>query len=191
MRVRTHCGWLGVTTVLVIAIHGASALAQPAAAPAGSQMTQPMTLTDAQLKGFFDVMDELRAKGQATGTNVNQPSAFAQGLQLSQESQAALQSHGFTSPAEFQRVAYNAALAYGVLNQGGKEAVRRKVAAAKAEQQQAMDKMRQQLPPDQLKMLTAQMAQGLAAAEAMENVPDQNLMLMQKYRDRMTKLTKK
>lgn len=183
-----------VLLALYLALGCGVALGQTAA-PAGvhpgaaGEYTQPMTLTDAKLGGFFDAMDEFRALGNKTaGGDPSRPEAFARALGVSNESDAILRKHGFADLGEFQRVAYNASMAYGVLEKGGKEAVRKKLEAAKADQARAMEKMRAQLSPEQMMMISGQMEAGMAMAGKMQDVPDENLELMKKYRERMAKL---
>ncbi len=64
----------------------------------------------------------------------------------------------------------------------------RTMEAARSQQAQAMEKMKQHLSPEQLKMMSAQMDAAMATGGGMQDVPDENLALMEKYRDRMTKL---
>jgi hypothetical protein len=154
---------------------------------------EPMTLTEAQLNGFFAAIDELRTLGDQTwkGGDPSKPAAMAQALQVSNETAAIVHKHGFTNPSEFQRVAYNAALAYAVLKEGGKEAMAKKLDAAKAEQDKAMAKMREHMSPDQVQALAPVMEAAMKSAGAMRDVPDENIALMQKYRERMEKASKR
>jgi len=176
---------------------GMSGMGVPAAnSPAGNpEITKPLVLTEAQVKGFLDAIDALRLTGSDTskrlGADPSKPAAFAAGMQLTAETQAILKSNGFADVTEFQRVGYNAALAYGVLKEGGKEAVAKKMAKAKAEQAKAMEQMRQQLGDEQAKVLSAQMGAGFAMAESLQDVPEENVALVTKYADRMANLSKK
>ncbi len=175
-------------TLLTAAVPAARAYEEP---PAGDAFMRPMTLTDAKLRAFFDAVDELGALASdaaAGSVAPTRPEAFAQALHVSGASTAILEKHGFQDATEFQRVGYNAALAYGVLKDGGKEAVAKKMAAAEAQQAAAMAKMREQLPPEQAAMIEAQAKAGMAMARGMRDVPDENLELMKKYRDRMARL---
>jgi hypothetical protein len=163
-----------------------------AAAAAQQAAMQPMPLTDAQLQGFFDAVDELKKLGELEsvkpGARKGEAQAFAQGLRVSGASQAVLKANGFADVAQFQRVGYNAALAYGVLEQGGKEAVAAKMAKAKAQQAQALDKLRQHMSPEQIQAMAGQMQGAMAMAESIQDVPPQNVELMKKYADRMEAL---
>lgn len=156
--------------------------------------TKPMDLTEEQVKGFLAAMDELKAQGddaaEFSATKPDRPEAFARGMRFSAESDAIIKKHGFADAGQFQRVAYNAAMAYHVLESGGKDAMRKKMDAAEAKRAEAMEKLRQHLTPEQVEMMEAQLATGLAVGRSMANVPDQNLELVKKYRARMDALAK-
>jgi hypothetical protein len=162
------------------------------AMPAGAAVNQPMTLTDAQVRGFLDAMEELRSLGLATrtgpGADPSRPELFARALQVAQTAPAVLTKHGFADAAEFQRVAYNAAMAYGVLRRGGTAGVQQDLDRASAKQAQALEKMRGRLSPEQQQALAAQMQAGMAAASAVRDVPPENVELVKQYQDRMAGL---
>jgi hypothetical protein len=169
---------------------GAAAQGHP---PLVSPMMQPMTLSDAQVTGFFGAVEDLQAyseKNQAgwKAADPSKPMAVAGAMQVSAETTAIVQKHGFKNHTEFQRVAYNASMAYAVLKEGGKEAMQKKLAAANAEQEKAMAQLRERLGPEQAAALTAQMQQAMKTAGAMQDVPEANIELMKKYSDRMAKL---
>jgi hypothetical protein len=109
---------------------------------------------------------------------------------MSNESQAIIQKHGFKDATEFQRVGYNAALAYSVVRQGGKDAVNTRLDRAETRQKESLDRLRAQLTPDQYKLLEGQVAGALSTARALRNVPDGNIEIMKKYQGRMEKLGK-
>jgi hypothetical protein len=167
----------------------------PGAGAAARAFMQPMDLTDDKLKGFLDAMDELKTLGDKasalSATNPTRPQAFAGGMHFSTASTDIIKKHGFTDPAEFQRVAYNAALAYNVLQSGGKEAMKKKMDEADAKRAEAIEKLRQHLTPEQLEMLKTQINSGLAVGRSMANVSDQNLELVKKYGTRMDALSKR
>jgi hypothetical protein len=176
--------------LLALAVFLAGGVADGQSAPAGAAApyTQPMTLTDAKLGAFFDAMDDFRALGSQSTGDPSRPEAFARALGASHQSDEILHKHGFGDVGEFQRVAYNAAMAYGVLQKGGKAAVNEELEKAKADQALAIEKMREQLSPEQVKMIQGQMDAALATAGKMQDVPEENLALMKKYGDRMAKL---
>lgn len=155
---------------------------------------KPMPLSEAKLQSFLATVTELKGLGQeAEGwqAGMGKPEAMLRGLQLSSAAQGVLQKHGFSDITEFQRVGYNAAMAYAVLQNGGKEALAKNVDKAKAEQAKALEKMRQHLGPEQLKMLEGQMNAGMAMAGSMQDVPEANLTLIEKYREQMDGLSDK
>jgi hypothetical protein len=157
-------------------------------------MTKPITLTEAQVTGFFSAVEELKAHSEKSGwkdADPSKPMAMASALQVSNESTAILQKHGFKSPTDFQQVAYNASMAYAVLKEGGKESMQKKLDQSKAEQDKAMEQMRSRLSPEQAAMLGAQVQNAMRAAATMQDVPDANIELMKKYGDRMAKLAEK
>jgi hypothetical protein len=190
-------------SVLWTAVAG-TALAQQPPSPAGAMpgasttmapgaaVSQPMILTDAQVKGFLDAMDELRDLGAAARTgpaaDPSRPEVFARALQLADASPSVLKKHGFADTAEFQRVAYNAAMAYGALQRGGAAGMRQDLDRARANQARAMERMQQHLTPEQQQAIAARMKAGMASASAMREVPQQNVELMKRYQDRMAAL---
>ncbi len=177
-----------LVSMLSVAV-AATALAQ-AEASRSATVVRPMTLTDAQVRGFFDAMDELHPATAGTHVDVNpsRPEAFAQALQVSGESEAVLRKHGFASTADFQQVAYNAAMAYGVVEQGGTAAARKGVDRTAAEQAAALEKMKEHMTPQQIEVLKAQVAAAMARGGSLGDVPEGNVELMTKYRDRMKRL---
>lgn len=197
--------WLvRVAMAAVLGVVGSAAVqAQPGVPepPRGAEMnpgmapevTQPMTLTDEQVKNFFDAADELRAKNKeakSAGDGGN-AAATTKGAQLSDENLAIITKHGFKDATEFQRVGYNVGMARSVLQQGGKEGVKRRLDKAQAEQAKTVDKMRGQLTPDQLKLLEGQGKVAISRGRALETIPDANLEIVEKYQDRMKPGSKK
>jgi hypothetical protein len=168
-------------------------MAAPGAQAAAQAFLQPMDLTDDKMRGFLDAMDELRGLGDAasafTAANPSRPEAFVKGMSFSGQAGDIIRNHGFSDPAEFQRVAYNAAMAYSVLQNGGKDALARKMGEAEAKRAEAMAKLSQHLSPEQLAMMEAQIDAGMKAAGSLTQVSDQNLELVKKYRERMEKMT--
>jgi hypothetical protein len=188
-----------IASAAVVGLAGASPALAQAAMP-NSQMNtalapevqEKMTLTDAQVKGFFDAAEELRDAGEGASADVStEPTKFAKGLAMGDESLAIIKKHGFKDTIEFQRVGFNAAMAYNVLQQGGKEAVEKKIAKTEARQKETMDRLRAQLSPDQVKLLEGQVTAAMATARNMQDVPESNVELMKKYGDRMKGLGKK
>lgn len=189
-----------VTVAAVLAVAGA-VTAQAPGMPSSEmnkglapEVQEKMDLTDAQVKGFFDASDDLRAAGEkanAGGKPASDPAAFAKGLALSQESVAIIEKHGFKDATEFQRVGYNAAMAYSVLKQGGKEAVKAKLDKAEVQQKQTMERLKATLSPDQFKLFESQAGMALANARTMQDVPEGNIEIMKKYQSRMEHLGKK
>ncbi len=155
-------------------------------------MAAPTLLSEAELQGFFAATKELQALGKEAGDwadgSPTDPATFAKGMQLSAAAQSALSKNGFADPGAYQKVAYNAALAYAVLEQGGKEALRKEIAAAEAEQQQAMAELEKQLGKDQAAALRAQMTGGQQLMQMFADVPDANVTLIEKYRSQMQAL---
>src|SRR5262245_35152811 len=166
-----------------------------AAGVGAAAVNKPMVLTDSQVQSFFAAADDLQGLGGEASafskTNPSQPMAYAKGMQFSSEALAILNKHGFKDGADFQRVAYNAAMAYGVVEQGGKEALNKELDAGAQQQQEAMEQMRKHLSPEQMKMMQGQMGAGMAMAGSMRDVPDQNVELMTKYRAQMEALGNK
>jgi hypothetical protein len=186
-----------MSTVLITSIWFAGAMLAQSTPPAAAAaaFSTPMPLTEARLNAFFDAMDELRTSGAgaaAGAQNPTRPQAFAEALRVSGNAQEILTKNGFKDVPDFQRVAYNAAMAYAVLKEGGKEAVAKKFAKVKRDQAVAMDKLRQHLSADQIKTMTAQLDAAMAMAEAVQDVPPENLELMKtkKYQERMAQLSK-
>jgi hypothetical protein len=154
-------------------------------------IAQPMLLTDAQVRGFLDAVDELRQMGGVTAApraDPGRPEAFARAFRLAETAEPVLQKHGFADVTQFQQVAYNVAMAYGVLRQGGSAAVGRKMDRAQAEQERAMERMRERMGPEQAKVMEERMKAGMATARGLREVPEPNLELVAKYQDRIAKL---
>jgi hypothetical protein len=162
--------------------------------PPPANLPKARELTEGQVQSYLTSMKELRALGQKAGAlskiNPSQAESFGTGVQLSSEAQAVLTKNGFSDPAEFQSVAFNAAMAYGVLKEGGKEAVKRKLDQADAQQTEVLAKMRQHLKPEQAAAMEAQLKQSSKMAASMRDVPDANLALMTKYRSQMEEMSK-
>jgi hypothetical protein len=123
---------------------GAAAQGHP---PLTSPIAQPMTLTEAQVTGFFGAVEDLQAyteKNQSgwKAVDPSKPMAMAGAMQVSADTTAIVQKHGFKNHTEFQHVAYNASMAYTVLQEGGKEAMQKKMDEANAEQERVMAEMR-------------------------------------------------
>ncbi len=157
------------------------------------EVQEKMDLTDAQVKGFFDAADELRAAGaSAAGSKqAGSPTQFAKAFATSEEAVAIIKKHGFKDTTEFQRVGFNAAMAYGVLKQGGKEAANARIEKAQARQKETLDRLKAQLKPEQYKLLEAQISSSLKTAKSMQDVPEGNVEVMKKYQDRMENLGNK
>jgi len=182
---------LSVLAAFAISTTG-STWAQPGMPP--EAISKPMTLEESQLQGFLAAVTDLKALGTEAGgwqANMGRPEALMRGLQLSSAAQAVLQKHGIQDVTEFQRIGYNAAMAYGVLQNGGKASMAKDLAKAKAEQAKALEQMRQHLSPEQLKALESQMNAGMAMAGSLQDVPEANLELVKKYRTQMDSLSDK
>jgi hypothetical protein len=147
------------------------------------------------MQGFFAALDEFKASGAdaaAQGVrNPSHPAAFAAGLQAAAESTPILQKHGFKDATDFQRVGYNAAMAYTILQQGGKDAMAEKVKKAEAEQAKVLEKLKGQVSAEQYASLEQQLNTAMGAARSTKDVPDSNIELVKKYRERMENLGKK
>lgn len=182
---------LAVVSLLSLAPWPAAGQA-PVPSGADAAVAQPMPLTDAQVKGFLDATDELRKLGDAVesrlGADPSRPAAFAEAIRTNSNAMEILQRHGFDDPVQFSRVGWNSAMAYSVLEQGGPEALEKKMAASRAKQAQALAQMRQHMPPEQVAALEAQMTQGVAMAERLQDVPPGNVEVVARYRDRIAKL---
>lgn len=177
---------LSLAIVLMSVFGGVAAVLGQVDRTASAAVTRPMVLTDSQVRGFLDAMDELKPMaGGHAGASPSRPDAFAQALQVSGESEAVIRKHGFASTADFQQVAYNAAMAYGVVEQGGMAAVRKGTDRTQAEQAAALEKMQKQMTPQQIEALKAQVAAAMARGGSLGDVPESNVELMTKYRDRM------
>lgn len=173
-------------TLLPLAASG-----QTAAAPPGAAVTAPMVLTTQQLTRFFDAADALRKLGTAADApryDQTNPQAFAKGLQLSAQAQEILTTHGFADPAAFQRVGFNAAMAYSVLQRGGQAKVDADLEHARAAQARAMAEIGKHLSPEQVKAMGAQAQQGMAQVATMQRVPPENVELMKAFAPRMQAL---
>jgi hypothetical protein len=160
--------------------------------PATRKNLEPIQLSDSQVKGFFDAADELSAIGkkwgEASQAGSANPQELATAMQATDTTLEILGKHGFKNVNDFQRVAYNVAMAYSVLEQGGTEAVQKRFAEAKAEREKAIAQLRERMPPDQVQMLEQQLSQMEEMAGMMKDVPAANVELMRKYQSRMKKL---
>ena len=204
MKIQIH-GVLVLSLGLIVATaSGVVAQPPPAGMPPGAlagvpgvdpEIAKPMVLTDAQVNGFLGVVEGFDAmekrSDERSKRDPAKPADLTRDLADSAEAEAMLGKHGFSDPVEFQRVASNASMAYAVLEQGGKKVVQQKLSDAKSKQAKAMEQMKQHLSPEQLKAMQGQMNAGMAIADSMGDVPDENVTLMEKYRDRMAKLSKK
>jgi hypothetical protein len=163
------------------------------AATGTADYTQPMVLSEAQVQGFvaamkdFQVLDAKSSSWRMSG----KPTSFVQGMQFSAETKAILARHGFTDEEQFKRVAYNTAMAHGVLKQGGKDKVKKDLDRAAQQQAKAMEQLKQHLSPEQLKAMQGQAAAGMAMAGSMNDVPEENLTLVKKYDAEIDALSKK
>ena len=114
-------------------------------------MPKTMELTDAQVKGFIAAVGELNKLNpkiaHSLGADIGNPKSTAGAAPLSSEAQAILKKNGFESAEQFQQVGYNAALALGVLDQGGKAAMKKKAEEAEHEQTKILERMRQHSAP--------------------------------------------
>ena len=146
------------------------------------EVEEPMELTDAQVKGFFDAADEMRAT-RKDGDQAD-PKGY-QALGTTKENLAIIQKHGFKDTTEFQRVGYNAALAYNVLQQGGKDAIKARVEKNRQQQRDSLEKLRPKVTKEQFKELEKQVATATSMAKPLLAVPDGNIEIMKKYSDRM------
>jgi hypothetical protein len=177
----------------------APAVQQPAAPgsgagldPATRKNMEPIPLSESQVKGFFDAADELSSMGKKWEEASQAGAASAQDLAAATEVGNTMleivRKHGFKDAGDFQRVAYNVAMAYAVLEQGGAEAVQKRFEEAKVEREKAMAQLRERMPPDQVQMLEKQLSQMEEMAGMMKDVPPANVELMRKYESRMKKL---
>lgn len=168
-----------------------AAVAEGGAAGDSAAIAEPMVLSEQQLTRFFDAADALRALGEeAEGPRYDRtnPQAFAKSMQLSEQAQAILKKNGFADPAAFQRVGFNAAMAYSVLQRGGQAKVDADVANARAAQAKAMAEISKHLSPEQVRAMGAQAEQGMAMVGRMQDVPPQNVELMKQFAPRMQAL---
>jgi hypothetical protein len=62
---------------------------------------------------------------------------------------------------------------------------------AQAEQGKTVDQMKGKLTAEQLKLLEGQGNAAMQRAKAMQNIPDENLKIVEKYQDRMRPNQKK
>lgn len=161
----------------------------PGAPPQVARMMQSMTLTEAKMDAFLSAVEELQSASKSwKAGDPAKPQIFAQGIGASTEALSILKKHGFADLVGFQQVGYNAAMALGVLRNGGKAVMQKKVAEARSRQAQVMQQMRQKMNPEQMKMLQGYMGTGTAMMNTMREMPDENLDVVEKYRDRMERL---
>ena len=153
--------------------------------------TKPMPLTDEQVKGFLDAVDEIKALGPEGQKFSPTNPGLVKTMQFSDKTMPIIKKHGFADAIDFQHVAYNASAAYYVVKNGGKEAVKKKLADSDVKRSEAMAKLKSHLNPEQIKMLETQIGAGTAAMHAMADQPDANLELIKKYSARMEALGKK
>ena len=182
--------WLSAIAAVAWLGSSGSALALAQGKDLTPEVEQELDLTDAQVKAFLAATDELRKAGEYTGKSPANPKSFALGLPASQEALAIVKKNGFKDISEFQRVGYNAAMAYNVARRGGKDAVKANIGKSEAQQKATLDKIRPQVKPEEFELLESQAAKSLQATKAMQDVPDRNVELMKKYGDRMAKLRK-
>ena len=183
--------WLSAIAAVAWLGSSGSALAQ--GKDLAPEVEQKLDLTDAQVKGLLDATDELRKAGEYSkdgGKSPGNPTQFVKGLPTSQKALPIIEKNGFKDITEFQRVGYNAAIAYNVMRQGGKEAIKARLEKSEAQRKATVEKLRVQLEPEQFALLEAQAAKSLQAQRAMQDVPERNVELMKKYGDRMAKLGK-
>ncbi|HYD48971.1 MAG TPA: hypothetical protein VEB21_11515 [Terriglobales bacterium] len=157
------------------------------------KVIEPITLTEPKLKSFFDAYNQIQAKNKTAlaATDPGNPAAFARGLKFSGDTEKILLKNGFKTLTEFQQVGYNAAMAYSILKEGGKEAVQRRINDSKDRQAQELDKMKSHLTPEQLKALEGQLNASLGVMANVEKVPEGNIELIKKHEAKMAKLGQK
>lgn len=162
----------------------ASGVAQSQGAPAGSppSYTQPMVLSDAQVQGFLGAMKDLQAlEGRSSWTMSGKAGRVVQGMQFNAEARSILEKHGFADEEQFRRVAYNTAMAHGVIEQGGKEKLKKDLDQSARQQAAAMESLKGHMSPEQLKALQGHAAASMAMVGTMTDVPEENLALVKKY----------
>lgn len=154
-------------------------------------VTEQVTLTEPKLKDFLEAYKALKAKSPAGkfGGNPADAPSFARSIKVSgQDAQKILLKYKFKDPAEFQKVGYSAALAYSVLQQGGKRMVNDRIDAARLEQEKTIEEARKTFSPEQIKSLEAALTASLQLPPHIQDVPDANVELITKYKDTMAKL---
>ena len=166
--------------------------AQLPAMPNPQLLARPMVLSEATVERFLAATAEMKPLGDRigawTGGNPLDAATRAQALAVTTESMAILRRHGFADAAEFQQVAYNVAMANGVVTEGGREGLRRKLEANKAQQDEAIEKVGRQLPPEQRAMLSAGSGSSSDPARMVQEIPDANVELIRKYSGRLSVL---
>lgn len=193
--VRSRAVCLTLTVGLAASLSSARPAIGQGHPPMMRPVVQPLTLSEGQVTGFLSAVEELKTlSGKQAGwkgADPSNPMAMAGALESSSETIAILHKHGFKDTSDFQRVAYNAAMAYAIVQDGGKAAVQKRYDQSKAEQDKAMEQMRAKLSPEQAAAIAAQMQSAMKMAPNPKDVPDGNIELMTKYQDRMAKLSAK
>jgi hypothetical protein len=162
--------------------------------PPAAKSIPTMILNEAQVESFLGAMNDLRALSDEAGAWKVPESgvqSYAAGMKFSAAAKAILSKHGFANEEQFRQVAYNTALAYGVLKQGGKDKVRKELEGVATKQAAVMERIEQHLRPEQLKVLQRHAATGMAMANQMADVPDQNLDLVKKYSSQIDALSER
>jgi hypothetical protein len=158
------------------------------AVPTVASLPALKKLSEDELTRLLAAVKELRAlDAQEPWSKVRSGTAgnFSKGPVVSAAVGEILRKNGFKDEAEFRSVGYNAALAYSVVKEGGKEGVAKRLKSADEQQARAMEQIAKKLPPDQVEKLKAQLASTMATQRALRDVPDDNVTLVGKYRSQM------
>ena len=163
---------------LVAMVVASGALAET---PVGSGGT-PRVLSEKELTRYIgalgDVMTVSREAEASLSANPSDAQSLAQGIAHNEKLKAAIESHGFTAES-FTDVHWNAMMAYAALEMKGKEA---ELAEARRQQAAALENMKDKLPPEQYQQMVRGMSALTQMFDAYENVPPENVALVEKHR---------
>lgn len=140
--------------------------------PTLDALPEPVKLTEKTVKNFIAAAKELSKMGDEITLSDSDARDFWKGLSLSKEANEVLDDHGF-KPVEFQRVGFSIGLAMAAeeMAQNSEEI---------EEAKKNLEAMKGKLPEAQYNAMKKQM---LGAMEMFEDVPEENVELVKKYKD--------
>lgn len=152
---------------------------RPAAAATPEQLPDLVKLTDKDIEGFVAASTRLRKLGlDEEAETKEEADTMAEALANNKEALAIIKDQGFT-PERFQSVAYSIgmALAADEIKKTPAE-----IAALRTQQEQQLDQMKAQLPPEQYEHLKKQMAMANRMADQLGKLPPGNVELVRKHK---------